>query len=334
MKQVAPWWGLLTADLLQQTLRQVLDSGSPSGRDELRAQAERPWLASPVVARQMPVWIIRRRDCCQLVPDFDPRKWSERFPRRGLSGPPGSTRTGHGRAFVRPTSLVPRCVSCGRSLEGPLGTRNPRAAARGRGPTLMKAFTRRAVTAAVGGVAMVGLAAGPASAALLLQELGHAQAAAGKAGSSSGLDELRGASPRCSSSTRQATRCAPRASRPSRRQAGGVELDTMINVRGTMAGGANVSRRTGRATWRSRTWTSWRCDAATPAASRCAGRLRPSARLTRHLHRRCFVGLRLPGDAGGASTQIARSHPWYRGGSSFACGTVRLSGRACSGGRP
>lgn len=99
---------------------------------------------------------------------------------------------------------------------------------------MMKAFTRRAVTAAFGGVAMVGLAAGPAAAHLCYKTWETEQSAAGKAGSSGWMSFEDIASmfvvdasgePLCDKGIESLAAAA------------GVELDTLINIRGTMAGG-------------------------------------------------------------------------------------------------
>jgi hypothetical protein len=99
---------------------------------------------------------------------------------------------------------------------------------------MMKAFTRRAVTAAVGGVAMVGLAAGPAAAHFCYKSWETEASAAGKAGSSAWMSFEAIASmflvdaagdPLCLDGIQHLA------------DAAGVELDTMVNTRGTMAGG-------------------------------------------------------------------------------------------------
>lgn len=99
---------------------------------------------------------------------------------------------------------------------------------------MMKVFARRAITVAVGGVAAVALAAGPASAHFCYKTWDTAQAAAGKAGSSGwmsfealatmALTEDFGVVP-CKDGLEYLASAA------------GVELTTPINVRGTMAGG-------------------------------------------------------------------------------------------------
>lgn len=99
---------------------------------------------------------------------------------------------------------------------------------------MMKAFTRRAVTAAVGGVAMVGLAAGPAAAHFCFKTGLNEWAAGGMAGSASWVSFEDIASsflldvdgdPLCDQGIQYLA------------TEGGVELDTLINTHGTLAGG-------------------------------------------------------------------------------------------------
>lgn len=93
----------------------------------------------------------------------------------------------------------------------------------------MKAFTRRAVTAAVGGVAIVGLAAGPAAAHFCFKDWQSEQASAG-AGQSASWTSFEDIAtdflgPLCADGIELLA------------AAGGVTPETLINTHGTLAGG-------------------------------------------------------------------------------------------------
>jgi hypothetical protein len=135
---------------------------------------------------------------------------------------------------------------------------------------MMKAFTRRAVTAAVGGVAMVGLAAGPAAAHFCYKSWDTAQATAGKAGSSAWMS-FEGIASMFVVDASGDSLCAKGIA--SLAEAGGVELDTMINVRGTMAGGKFEKDGTGNLAISHLDFLA--LDAATPAAYEMCGQTPP-----------------------------------------------------------
>ena len=135
---------------------------------------------------------------------------------------------------------------------------------------MMKAFTRRAITATVGGVAMVGLAAGPAAAHFCYKTWDTAQGAAGKAGSSAWMSFEDIASMFVVDASGDSL-CAEGIA--SLAAAAGVELDTMINVRGTMAGGTLKKEEPGNLAISHLDFAA--LDAATPGAYQMCGQTPP-----------------------------------------------------------
>lgn len=110
-------------------------------------------------------------------------------------------------------------IGTGIRVQGCTGERNQH---------MMKAFTRRAITATVGGVAMVGLAAGPAAAHFCYKDWQTDQSAAG-VGKSSGWMTFEDMAATYLGLCPEGIVILA--------DAGGVTTDTLVNARGTLAGG-------------------------------------------------------------------------------------------------